>query len=112
MMAPRVRVARDSLWSDARHTDCLNRSVVSPGFIVQAVLTEPIVTDYTPAVKPPWAVLAFTFCLLALVMPREVLPEFCVASVAVAVCGWLVNWWCGRTPERTADEAHSHAEAG
>jgi len=60
---------------------------------VQAVLTGPIVTDYAPAVKPPWAVLAFTFCLLALVMPREVLPEFCLASLAVGVGGWVVNLW-------------------
>jgi hypothetical protein len=55
------------------------------------VLTEPILTDYAPAVKPPWAILAFTFCLLALAMPREVLPEFCLAAVVVVVGGWLLN---------------------
>ncbi|QDU20534.1 hypothetical protein [Urbifossiella limnaea] len=58
---------------------------------MQAVLTESIVTDYAAAVKPPWVVLAIAVCLLALVMPREVLPEFAVASAAVAACGWLVN---------------------
>jgi hypothetical protein len=63
---------------------------------VQAVLTGPIVTDYVPAVKPPWALLAFAVCLLALVMPREVLPEFCLAAAAVAFGGWIVNRWWGR----------------
>jgi hypothetical protein len=65
---------------------------------VQAVLTGPIVTDYVPAVKPPWALLAFAVCLLALVMPREVLPEFCLASAVVALGGWVVNRWWGRVP--------------
>jgi hypothetical protein len=72
---------------------------------VQAVLTGPIVTDYAPAVKPPWAVLALTFCLLALVMPREVLPEFCVACVAVTVGGWVVNRWYGAAPSRDEETA-------
>ncbi|MFO0800833.1 MAG: hypothetical protein U0804_25490 [Gemmataceae bacterium] len=58
---------------------------------MQAVLTESIVTDYAAAVKPPWVVLAVAVCLLALVMPREVLAEFCAASALVAVGGWVVN---------------------
>lgn len=66
---------------------------------MQGVLTKPIVTDFAPAIKPPWAVLAFTFCLLALVMPREVLPEFCMASLVVAVSGWVVNLWFAQSPD-------------
>lgn len=62
-------------------------------------------TDYAPAVKPPWAILALTFCLLALVMPREVLPEFCVASVVVTFGGWIVNRWYGATPSRDEETA-------
>lgn len=79
---------------------------------MQAVLSGPIVTDYAPTVKPPWVVLAFTFCLLALVMPREVLPEFCVASVLVAVGGWLVNRWWSRSEDRTPDEPDAPAATG
>lgn len=71
---------------------------------MQAVLTGPIVTDYAPTVKPPWAILAFTFCLLALVMPREVLPEFCVASVLVTAGGWILNRWMGRAARPTDDD--------
>jgi len=70
---------------------------------VQAVLTGPIVTDYAPAVKPPWVVLAIAVCLLALVMPRAVIPEFCVASFVVAVGGWVVNAWRGRHTAREAE---------
>ena len=80
----------------------LIRTQLTGGF-VQAVLTGPIVTDDAPAVKPPWAVLAFTFCLLALAMPREVLPEFCVASVVVAVGAWVVNQWFTKTPSPLDD---------
>jgi hypothetical protein len=61
------------------------------------------VTDDAPAVKPPWAVLAFTFCLLALAMPREVLPEFCVATAVVAFGGWLVNWWVSESARPVDD---------
>lgn len=63
---------------------------------MQAVLTGPTVTDFAAAVKPPWVVLAFAVCLLALVMPRDVLPEFCLASLAVAGFGWVVNVWRSR----------------
>jgi hypothetical protein len=78
---------------------------------VQAVLTDPIVTDYVPAVKPPWVLLAFAVCLLALVMPREVLPEFCLASAAVALGGWVVNRWWGRVPP-SEDRGVPPAQAG
>lgn len=60
---------------------------------MQALLTKQIVTDYDPAIKPPWAAMAFLFCLLALVMPREVLSEFSLASLGVAVGGWVVKLW-------------------
>lgn len=78
---------------------------------MHAVLTGPIVTDYVPAVKPPWALLAFAVCLVALVMPREVLPEFCLASAGVALGGWVLNRWWGRvTPP--ADGPPPPAPAG
>ena len=70
---------------------------------MQSVLTGPIVTDDAPVMKPPWAILAFTFCLLALVMPREVLPEFCLASLVVAVGGWVVNRWLAPAPNPLDD---------
>jgi len=70
---------------------------------VQAVLKGSIITDYAPALKPPWAILAFTFCLLALAMPREVLPEFSLASLVVAVGGWVVNWWFARSTTPAED---------
>ncbi len=78
------------------------------GDFVQAVLTGPIITDFVPAVKPPWALLAFAVFLLAMVLPREVLPEFCLASAAVAAGGWVVNRIYGRAlPQGDGDEAPS-----
>lgn len=58
---------------------------------MQAVLTHPIVTDYVPAVKPPWALLAVVVGVLVVAMPRDVLPEFCVASSLVALGGVGLN---------------------
>jgi hypothetical protein len=78
---------------------------------VQAVLTGPIVTDYVPAAKPPWVLLALAVCLLALVVPREVLPEFCVASAIVAAGGWVVNrWWAW--PTRPAADPPAPPDVG
>ncbi len=58
---------------------------------MQAVLTHPIVTDFVPAAKPPWALLAVAVGVLAVAMPRDVLPEFCVASSLVALGGVGLN---------------------
>ncbi|HEX4607845.1 MAG TPA: hypothetical protein VH092_06525 [Urbifossiella sp.] len=70
---------------------------------MQAVLTGPIVTDYVPVAKPPWAVYVFVIGLLAMVMPREVLPEFCLASVLVAGGSWVVNRIWGGGPDSPRD---------
>ena len=60
---------------------------------MQAVLTEPIVTDYSATVKSPWLLVLIAVVLLALVMPREVLPEFLVASGVVCAVVATVSWF-------------------
>jgi sorbitol-specific phosphotransferase system component IIBC len=64
------------------------------GLVVQAVLTEPIVTDYVPVARPPWALLLFAVCLLALVVPRGVVWEFLLGAALAVVIGVVVNWVC------------------
>lgn len=72
---------------------------------MQAVLTEPIVTDYVPAARPPWLLVALAVVLLAFVMPREVVVEFVAASGIVCLAVAAVSWLLGRRRDRrlTAD---------
>jgi hypothetical protein len=66
---------------------------------VQAVLNQPIVTDYVPAAKPPWLLLALVIGILAVWAPRDLLPEILVASAFAAAVGMLANWlWCRFSP--------------
>lgn len=62
------------------------------GSVVQAALTEPIVTDYVPVARPPWLLVALAVVLLAFVMPREVVVEF-VAASAIACCVVMATNW-------------------
>jgi hypothetical protein len=74
---------------------------------VQAVLNEPIVTDYVPVAQPPWLLVALAVVLLAFVMPREVVVEFVAASgivcIVVVVTNWLLRRRCDR---RLASDGH------
>jgi hypothetical protein len=58
---------------------------------VFAAVTRPIVTDYVPAVKPPWLLLALLGLILC-IFPRELLPTALMASAAVILSGALLNW--------------------
>lgn len=62
-----------------------------------ATLDRPIVTDYVPAAKPPWLLLAVLVGVVAVVLPRDLLPTALAASLGVIFTGWLVNWLWARS---------------
>lgn len=72
---------------------------------MQAVLNRPIITDYVPAVQPPWLLLTVLVGVIAYALPREALPFAVMVSVGIiAACG-LANWsWRRFGPTDTADE--------
>lgn len=81
----------------------LTRSLVR-GLVVNAVLTEPLVTDYVPVARPPWALLLFAVCLLGFVVPRGVVWEFLIGAALAVVIGVVVNWVSVRRARGKADD--------
>ena len=57
-----------------------------------AVLNRSIVTDYTPALKPAWILLALLIAMLAVAAPRDLLPEILVVSGLSVVLGMFIDW--------------------
>jgi hypothetical protein len=67
---------------------------------VFATLNRPIITDYVPAARPPWLVLAFVIVLLSLALPRHVVPLALSLGVLAGVAAGLLLQAVGFGPFR------------
>jgi hypothetical protein len=74
-----------------------------------AVLNRSIVTDYTPALKPPWILLALLIAMLAVAAPRDLLPSVLVASSLSVVLGLFFDWLWERRRWRHGTAAEGEA---
>ncbi len=80
---------------------------------MQAVLNRPIVTDYVPAGKPPWVLLAVAFGLIVAGLPRNYFP-----TVAALFSLGLVLYWAGNRstppgePQDRPDPDRAYCEDG
>lgn len=74
-----------------------------------ATLNRSIITDYVPAARPPWVLLAVLVGLVAFVLPRDLLPTAVGVSVGVIVAAGLVNWVWVRFAASKDDSGDGHA---
>ena len=72
-----------------------------------ATLDRPIVTDYVPAAKPPWLLLAVLVGVVLVGLPRDLLPTALAASLGVIFTGWLVNWLWARSGSHRSEPRDS-----
>lgn len=76
-----------------------------------ATLDRPIVTDYVPAARPPWLLLAVLVGVVMAALPRDLLPTALAASLGVIFTGWLVNWLWARFGSRRSEPQDSGERA-
>jgi hypothetical protein len=72
---------------------------------VLATFDRPIVADYVPAARPPWLLVAVLVGLIALALPRDLLPVAAGVSAAVVAATALVNWAWTRFASTKAEPA-------
>jgi hypothetical protein len=77
---------------------------------VLATFDRPIVADYVPAARPPWLILAVLVGLIALALPRDLLPVAAGVSAGVVAAAALVNWVWTRYSSAKADPAPDHTD--